>query len=136
MDVSKDPRIVQYANTITGLPDYHIMKEALESVFGENEKVSFENVEEMRGVIVDTYTESEYGLLTQGLDDLTIGSTQKDDEEEKKESKPNGPTPEEITSNLSKDNLIILKGIYLLVYSLLTEFSMYKISNLYSDPLQ
>ena len=115
MDVSKDPRIVQYANTITGLPDYHIMKEALESVFGENEKVSFENVEEMRGVIVDTYTESEYGLLTQGLDDLTIGSTKKDDEEEKKESKPNGPTPEEITSNLSKDNLIILKGVYLFV---------------------
>lgn len=78
MNVSKDPRIIQYANTITGMPEYHIMKTALEEVFGEDEKVSFENIDSMRKVIREEYVKHEYGLLTSAIDDLDLEETKKE----------------------------------------------------------
>jgi hypothetical protein len=65
MYASTDPRIIQYAATITGLPEYHFMKETLEEVFGEDSKILFENIEDMKQVIIDTYSDKEYGFITQ-----------------------------------------------------------------------
>ena len=104
MDVSKDSRIIQYACTITGLTEYHLMKETLEEVFGEGELVNFENVESLKKWITDTYSDKELEFVTNG--DFSTNNTEEDkkidEEEEEKESKNKKFTSEEITKHLSK----------------------------------
>lgn len=107
MDVSKDPKIIQYANTITGLPEYHVMKQALEKCFGENAKVSFENIEDTKKAIEEEYTAIEYGLLTE-YTETTATEEPYPQEENKVAEKQTGPTPEEITNNLSKSSICLI----------------------------
>lgn len=75
MDVSKDPKIVEYASTITGLPEFYLMKQTLEEVFGQNEFVTFENIESMRKVIEQIYSDKELGLLTGEIENIDICKT-------------------------------------------------------------
>ena len=107
--------MIQYANTITDLPDYQVMKSSLETVFGETAEISFEDIEHTKQTLIgkssgwslDTYTDIEYGNLTNGVDGIKIN--QEDNEEEVKEGveegvkeKGVGPGIEEVTQMLSK----------------------------------
>ena len=74
MDVSKDPKVIEYAWTMTGLPEFYIMKAVLINIFGDNAKVSFENIEDMRSVIEDNYTNEELGLISSGVSNLNVFS--------------------------------------------------------------
>lgn len=105
MDVS-DPCMVQYANTITGLSEYHLMKDALVEVFGEGQQIDFENIEEMKQVVVQTYADKEMEFINAGASDGDENEEQKEEIEvvqEIEDSKTtSGFTPEEITQHLSK----------------------------------
>ena len=106
MNVSKDAKITQYASTITGLSEFHLMRDTLEEVFGEGELIDFGNVEDMKQVIIDTYSKKEYQFVTRG--DLAHENQEKangeDDKEEEKEDKniQGKFSAEEITKHLSK----------------------------------
>lgn len=106
MNVSTDPRIVQYTMTITCLSEYHLMKDTLEEVFGENAKASFESIEDVKQVIVDTYADKEYSFITQS--ESNEDSKQAEGKEEKKnvrdieEQKIKDPDTVEIIENLSE----------------------------------
>ena len=72
MDISKDPRLVEYACTMTGLPEFHIMRTVLINIFGENDKISFENIEDMRRVIEENYTNEEFGIISSGVENINV----------------------------------------------------------------
>ena len=59
------------------------MKQTLEAVFGEDQEVNFMNIESMRLVIEQNYTDYEYGVMTGNIDTKKICKTF--DEEEKED---------------------------------------------------
>ena len=65
------------------MPDFYVMKQTLEAVFGENQEVNFMNIESMRLVIEQNYTDYEYGVMTGNIDPKKICKTF--DEEEKED---------------------------------------------------